>query len=74
LSRQIVDVEEILRRRIRELRERERSYKTICVCVPREVYEKLTLIAQSNSVDRERLVVELIKSYVESYYSRGEGS
>jgi metal-responsive CopG/Arc/MetJ family transcriptional regulator len=74
VSGAVADIEEVIRRRIRELEEAERGYRTICVRLPRELYEKLARIAQSNNVDRERLVVELIKSYVEGYYGRGEGS
>jgi metal-responsive CopG/Arc/MetJ family transcriptional regulator len=72
VSQQAIDIEEILRERIREMRERAR--RTICVELPAELYEKFTRIAQSNNVDRERLLVELIRSYVEGYYTRGEGS
>jgi hypothetical protein len=71
VSQQAVDIEEVIRRRIRELEESERSYRTVCVRLPRELYEKLTLIAQSSGVDRERLLLELIRSYVESYYGEG---
>jgi predicted alternative tryptophan synthase beta-subunit len=64
----VVDIEEVLRRRLRELEEREKRYRVLCVNVPAELYDKLTLIAQSNGVDREKLVLDLLKTYVENYY------
>ena len=64
----VVDIEEVLRRRLRELEEREKRYRVLCVNVPAELYDKLTLIAQSNGVDREKLVLDLLKIYVENYY------
>lgn len=64
----VVDIEEVLRKRLRELEEREKRYRVLCVNVPAELYDKLTLIAQSNGVDREKLVLDLLKTYVENYY------
>jgi hypothetical protein len=69
-----VDIEEVLRRRLRELEEREKGYKTLCINIPVELYDKLTLIAQSNNVDREKLVLDLLKTYVEGYYKSAERS
>jgi len=68
VSQQAVDIEEILKKRLRELEEREKRYRVLCVNVPAELYDKLTLIAQSNGVDKERLVLDLLKTYVENYY------
>ena len=68
MSQQAVDIEEILKKRLRELEEREKRYRVLCVNVPAELYDKLTLIAQSNGVDKERLVLDLLKTYVENYY------
>jgi hypothetical protein len=68
VSQQVVDIEELLRKRLRELEEREKSYRVICVKIPLELYSKLTLIAQSNNVDKEKLILDLLKTYVESYY------
>jgi hypothetical protein len=68
VSQATVDIEELLRKRLRELEEREKSYRVICVKIPLDIYDKLTLIAQSNSVDKEKLILDLLKTYVESYY------
>ena len=69
MSQQVaVDIEEVLKRRLRELEEREKSHRVICVKIPLELYNKLTLIAQSNNVDKEKLILDLLKTYVESYY------
>lgn len=64
----VVDIEEVLKRRLREMREREKSRRVLCIDIPAELYDKLTLIAQSNGVDKEKLVLDLLKTYVENYY------
>jgi hypothetical protein len=69
----VVEVEEIIRRRIAEIRERERQYRALCLDVPRDVYEKLVLIAQREGVDARRLAVEILRTYVESYYGETAG-
>ena len=68
MSQQAVDIEEVLKKRLRELEEREKSYKTLCISIPVELYSKLALIAQSNNIDKEKLILDLLKTYVESYY------
>ena len=62
------EIEEVIRRRLAEIREREKLYKTLCVDVPREIYEKLALIAQREGVSKEKLVVDILKTHVNSYY------
>jgi hypothetical protein len=69
LKLQCSEVEDVIRRRIAEIRERERLYRTLCLEIPRDVYEKLVLIAQREGVGKERLVAEILRTYVESYYS-----
>jgi hypothetical protein len=69
LKLQCSEVEDVIRRRIAEIKERERLYRTLCLEIPRDVYEKLVLIAQREGVGKERLVAEILRTYVESYYS-----
>ena len=66
---QCSEVEDVIRRRIAEIRGREKLYRILCLEIPRDVYEKLVLIAQREGVGKERLVAEILRTYVKSYYS-----
>jgi hypothetical protein len=66
-------IEEVIKRRLAEIREREKLYRTLCLDLPRDVYEKLVLIAQREGVDARRLAVEILRTHVEGYYGETAG-
>jgi hypothetical protein len=66
-------VEEVIKRRLAEIREREKLYRILCLEIPRDVYEKLVLIAQREGVSKERLAAEILRTHVNSYYGEIAG-